>query len=219
VADIFQADQSAIGIALEDDVIELRGFGKTADGANADLELLAGNRGLGADLSGGDFDVLLLESIDHIVGGEAAAGHADGIEPETHGVFALAEDEDVGNAGNALQRVADIDVEVIAHEERGVAAVGREDGAAEDEILRGLGDGDSDLLDGGGEASGSGVDAVLDVNRGEVGIAVESKVAVMVLTPSLVLDEVMYFMPSAPLICCSSGVVTADSTVCELAPV
>ncbi len=46
-----------------------------------------------------------------------------------------------------------------------------------------------------------------------------SKVAVTVLTPSLVLEEVMYFMPSAPLICCSSGVVTADSTVCALAPV
>ena len=51
------------------------------------------------------------------------------------------------------------------------------------------------------------------------GLRVISKVAVMVLTPSLVLEEVMYFIPSAPLICCSSGVVTADSTVCELAPV
>ena len=39
-----------------------------------------------------------------------------------------------------------------------------------------------------------------------------SNVAVTVLTPLFALEDVMYFMPSAPLICCSSGVVTADST-------
>ena len=36
--------------------------------------------------------------------------------------------------------------------------------------------------------------------------------------PSLPLVEVMYCMPSTPLIACSSGVVTAVSTVCALAP-
>jgi hypothetical protein len=36
--------------------------------------------------------------------------------------------------------------------------------------------------------------------------------------PSLLLDEVMYCMPSIPLIACSIGVVTAVSTVCALAP-
>ena len=33
------------------------------------------------------------------------------------------------------------------------------------------------------------------------------------------LVEVMYFIPSAPLICCSRGMVTALSTTCALAPV
>src|SRR5580698_8115670 len=41
----------------------------------------------------------------------------------------------------------------------------------------------------------------------------------MLLEPSLPLSDVMYFIPCAPLICCSSGMVTADSTVCALAPV
>ena len=173
VAYIFELDERAVGIAFEDDVIELRGLGETSDGADADLELLAGHGGLGADLSGGDFDVLFLEGVDDVVGGEGAAGHAHGIKPEAHGIFALAEDEDVGNAGHALERVADIDVEIVTDEERGVAVVGREDGAAEDEVLRGLGDGDADLLDGGGEPSGGGVDAVFDIDGGEVGIAVE----------------------------------------------
>src|SRR5437899_7737029 len=46
----------------------------------------------------------------------------------------------------------------------------------------------------------------------------KSKVAVIELLPSFPLVEVMYFIPCAPLICCSSGMVTADSTVCALAP-
>ena len=46
-----------------------------------------------------------------------------------------------------------------------------------------------------------------------------SKVAMMELEPSLPLVEVTYFIPSAPLICSSSGMVTPVSTVCALAPV
>jgi hypothetical protein len=46
-----------------------------------------------------------------------------------------------------------------------------------------------------------------------------SKVAVMVEVPLLVLVEVMYSSPSTPLIACSRGFVTADSTVNALAPV
>ena len=45
-----------------------------------------------------------------------------------------------------------------------------------------------------------------------------SKVAVMPLPPPLSLLELMYFIPGTPLICCSSGLVTADSTVSALAP-
>src|SRR5208282_3595615 len=162
--DVAQVNERPIGIALQDDVIELRGFGETADGADADLELLAGDRRLGADLSGGDFDVLLLESADHIVGGKGTAGHAYGIEPQAHGVLAFAEDFDVGHAGYTLKVVADIDVQVIAHEERGVACVRGEDARAENEILRSLGDRNSDLLHRVGETSLRGVDTVLDVN-------------------------------------------------------
>ena len=40
----------------------------------------------------------------------------------------------------------------------------------------------------------------------------------MRLIPSLPLVEVRYFIPWAPLICCSSGVVTEVSTAWALAP-
>ena len=39
-------------------------------------------------------------------------------------------------------------------------------------------------------------------------LRVMSNVTVMPLEPSLPLGEVIYFMPSTPLICCSRGVVT-----------
>src|SRR2546430_674244 len=45
-----------------------------------------------------------------------------------------------------------------------------------------------------------------------------SNVTVMTLDPSLPLAEVIYFMPGTPLMACSKGIVTADSTVCALAP-
>ena len=50
------------------------------------------------------------------------------------------------------------------------------------------------------------------------GSRVTSNVMLMALKPLLVLDEDMYCMPCTPLIACSSGVVTADSTVSALAP-
>ena len=173
MAHVAQADERAVVIAFQDDVVELGGLGETADGANADLKLLAGNGGLGTDLSGGDFDVLLLEGVDCVVRGQAASRHAHGIEPETHRVLALAEDEDFGYAGNAFQAIAHIHVEVVAHEEWGVAAVGRKDSGAKHEVLRTLLHRDTDLLDRVGQASQGGVDPVLDVHGSEVGVAGE----------------------------------------------
>src|ERR1035437_5322804 len=45
-----------------------------------------------------------------------------------------------------------------------------------------------------------------------------SKLAVSDIEPLEALDEVMYVIPSAPLICCSSGAATALATVSALAP-
>ena len=46
-----------------------------------------------------------------------------------------------------------------------------------------------------------------------------SNVTVIWLDPSFELTDVMYLIPSTPLIACSSGVVTELSTTSELAPV
>src|SRR5690242_6637454 len=93
VTNIAKADQGAVSIGLDNDVLELCGIGEPADGANANLECLsAANRRL-ADLAGGNFDVLFAERIDRVGGSQSAAGHAFGIEPQAHRISPLAEDE------------------------------------------------------------------------------------------------------------------------------
>ena len=49
-------------------------------------------------------------------------------------------------------------------------------------------------------------------------LRVRSKMTVIADVPSLPLVDVMYCMPSMPLIACSSGLVTAVSTVSAFAP-
>src|SRR5947209_3340285 len=123
MTNIAQADQSAITVALEDDVVKLRGFGQTPDCANTDLKLLAGNRGLGADLSGGHFDVLLSQCTDDVGSGQRAARQSYRIKPEAHGILALSEEENFSHARNTLQAVANINIQIVAHEERGISSV------------------------------------------------------------------------------------------------
>ena len=45
------------------------------------------------------------------------------IEPQPHRELALAEDDDVADARHALERVADVEVDVVADEQRVVAVV------------------------------------------------------------------------------------------------
>ena len=172
---ISQPNQGSIRVGFQNDVFKLRRFGEPADGAHADLKFLPSfNRGL-SHLSGGDVYVLLLQGADRIRRRQPAAGHAHRIQPQPHGILALAEDDDVCNSGHPLQRVLYIDVEVVAHEERRVAFFGRKHSRAQDEIVGGLGDGDAGGFDRVGQPSLGGVHAVLNVDRGQVGIAIQVK--------------------------------------------
>ena len=105
VAHIFQANQSAIGIRLENDVVELARLAESAHGPHADLILLPLRRRLLANLSGCDFHVLLRQSASPHRRRQPASRHAHRIQPQPHGVLALAEDNHVGDARNSLQRI------------------------------------------------------------------------------------------------------------------
>src|SRR5208282_4123352 len=170
---IFQPDQRAIGIALENDVVELSRFGKTSHGAHADLELLPGHRRLGADLSRRNFDVLLAQRIHHVIRGKSAPRHPPRIEPQPHRVLALAKKNDVGHSRHPLEVVAHINIQVVADKKRRVSAIRREYRSAKNKILRRLGDGHSHLLDCIRKPSLSSIDAVLDVNRSQIRIPVD----------------------------------------------
>ena len=111
---------------LDDDVLELAALAQAAGGAHADLVGLPVARRRIADAAGGDVDVLLAQRVDDVAGRELARGQADRIEPDAHRVLALAEDLHVGDAGHALQRVLDVDVDVVRDEQRVVLAPRRE---------------------------------------------------------------------------------------------
>ena len=81
-----------------------------------------------------DLHVLLGERAQDVGRGEAARGHAQRVEPQAHGIFALAEILHVGDAGDALQRVAHVEINIVAEKQAVVLAVFGIDACAENEI-------------------------------------------------------------------------------------
>ena len=86
---------------------------KPAGGADTELIRLPFRRRRIADASSRDVDVLLAQRVDDVAGGQLPRGETHRIEPDAHRVLALAEDDDVGDAGHTLQRILDVDVQVV----------------------------------------------------------------------------------------------------------
>ena len=89
-----------------------------AEGVDLHFEGGAGRRRRLADLAGGDLDVLLGDRVLHVDRGDAEIGELVGIEPDAHRIAALAEDLDVADARQALQRIDDLQIGVIAERDR-----------------------------------------------------------------------------------------------------
>jgi hypothetical protein len=75
--------------------------------------------------------------------------------------------------GTPLERISDVNVQVVAHEQRGIFVLVGNDRRAKDEVLRTLGRRYADGLHRGGQTSLRRVDSVLDVDRSQVWIAVQ----------------------------------------------
>jgi hypothetical protein len=148
-------------------------LGEATGGPHADLVELPALDGRLADLPRRDLHVLLAQRVGDVAGGEPARGEPRRVHPEAHRVLALAEDDDVGDAGDALERVADEDVEVVAQEERVVAVVLVVDACAEDESARALRDRDADVPHLRGQPSRRRRHPVLHVDGREVLVARE----------------------------------------------
>src|SRR5438093_1306849 len=94
-ANIFDQDDSAatIGTVFQVDIVELSRVCQTANDTDGHLKLLLGVGGLLSELTCGDLDVLLGKRVGDVERGKAAGCEAAGVEPETHGVLALAKDD------------------------------------------------------------------------------------------------------------------------------
>src|SRR5690606_20292595 len=104
-ADVLDPDERAVASRRDDDVLELRHLGQAPFRTDADRErLLFAGRGV-TERTRGHLDVLLPKRVHHVARREAARGETAGIQPEPHGEAALAEDDDVAYAGDALDRV------------------------------------------------------------------------------------------------------------------
>src|SRR5450432_1612390 len=68
-------------------------------------------------LPGGIHVVLLLNGFGDVGNGKAEFSQNVGLDPDTHGVIARAEDSHFAHARNAVQRVIDIDVRVVGQEQ------------------------------------------------------------------------------------------------------
>ena len=144
---------------------------QAANGADTHLVHLLRLDGRLADLSGSHLHVLFLERGQNVGGRQSPAGHAHGVEPEAHGIFAFAEDDDVSHSGDAFQGVTDVHVHVIANEEAGIFAVAGVDARPQYKSGGRFGDGDAGGFYFIGKAAESGIDAILDIDGSEIDIA------------------------------------------------
>src|SRR6185295_15350617 len=86
---------------------------------------LAGRGGLGADLAGGVLCVLRAQRGGDIRGRDAEARHFFRVQPDAHREVARAEHRDVGEAGQPLQFIGEVDRGVVGEEQRVARVVRR----------------------------------------------------------------------------------------------
>ena len=119
-------------------------------------------------MASGNFDVLLLQRRDHVGGGQLPCSQLCRVKPDAHGILALAEDDDVADAWNALQGILDVDVQIVGDVLVRKAVIGRVESGGKNEVRIRLGDGHAGVLDFLRQAALRGRYAVLHVDRGDV---------------------------------------------------
>jgi hypothetical protein len=146
--DIAQPHDRASGrIGAHDDVAELGGIAQAADCVHLHLERCARRRRRLADLAGRDLDVLLRYRVLHVDGGDAEIGELVRVEPDAHRIAPFAEDLHVADAFEALDRIDDLQIGVVAQRHRIDRAVRRGEIDDEDEVRVLLLDRHASLID------------------------------------------------------------------------
>ena len=122
--DILHPHNRAVGISANHDVFEFLDRGEATRGGYRVGENLALRNRFTADLTGGVHLVLRADCLNDLGHGDVQRGEAVGLHPNAHRVFARAEDAHAADAGNAGERVVEVDVGVVRQEGRVDLAVG-----------------------------------------------------------------------------------------------
>ena len=113
MADVGEPHEIAVGV-LDDEIVELRGRAQIGLGEHGELALQA------LDAARRHLDILAAERRLDVLRRQLIGGEALGIEPDAHGIFALAEQAHLGHAGERLELVLHVAVGVIGDLELGV---------------------------------------------------------------------------------------------------
>ncbi len=133
-------------IRLDDNVAELLGSYQASQSVDRHVECLIGADRRLADPARRHIEILAADGVRDIVGTHAQSRHLLRIQPDPHAVVALAEDDDVRDALQTQQLIADVDRGVVADIEVVVAAVGRDEVHDHQNVGRPLANRDSLIL-------------------------------------------------------------------------
>ena len=171
--DVAHTRDPAVGIVLDHDVGELARIDQPAERLDVELEgALMRHRRL-VEHAGGHLDVLRLQRLDDLAGGQVARGDPVGIEPDPHGVVARAEDLDVADAVEPRQHVLHLQGRVVRDVELVARTVRRIEMDHHHEVGRVLAHRDAEALNLVGQLRLRDRQAILHQNLGDIEIGAE----------------------------------------------
>ena len=125
--DVAEAEHRAVGIGPDHDIGEFLHRGEAALGLDIELQLLIVGDRPGADAADRGLDILRLDRVDDVAGGQVEPGQPIGAHPGAHGVILRAPYGRVADAGRAFDPIEQVDGDVIGEEQRIVGVLGRID--------------------------------------------------------------------------------------------
>jgi hypothetical protein len=167
---IAEAQDRAIGIRPDDDLLELLDRGETAGRLDIELELLFVGDRLGADAPHRRLHVLRLDRGDDVARGQAKARQAVGSQPGAHRVILGTRQHRIADTRRALDLIEDVDGDVVGDEQRIVGALGRIDGNDAEHGRGFLLDADTLALHFLRQFRQCHLDTVVEIDRVDVGI-------------------------------------------------
>ena len=144
---IAQGQDRAVRVGAHDDILELLNRGQASLRLYVQLQLLLIRCRPSADATDSSLNVLRLQSIDHVIGGQFEPGQSIGPDPGAHGIVLRAPKVRVTDAWRALDLIEQVDGDEVGNKQRVMCALGRIDCDDPEQARRLLLDRDALALD------------------------------------------------------------------------